>query len=266
MTLTKAGASLVAPVATAAIGAAVGVLPSVLQALRTNVSIRPVAFEVQDIAVAASVGRSIGQLEAKIKVFGMTAVPTNAATEKLDQLQELRDEVADAFRAFRITALEGGLGGQLARELARLALVQKEFDARLEDGNESARTELRKAILLLQESISRLQPKVDAERATAANAQALVEAVDSYLVAAYKTDESGMSPAALAALVHDACESDGNMNVLYLKASAAGGESVYEERWGRDKALHVGGIAVTWIFRTRRARWSPAGSTLMLGR
>lgn len=250
-------AGLAAGGLSAVAGMATGAISTLVQALRTNVTVRPVSFDVADIAVVAEVAGALQQNGAKVHVLGMTALPRNDVLEKVDDAISLRGELDDALRQFRQTKLEGGDLVELARESARLELLHKEFAARL-DNPDKPTADLRAAIELVQRRVAELQPKVDEAKALAARSEALLAAVDEYLLGVLKPDASGTSPAAVAAVIHDACASDGNLDVLYVQASAAGGESIYEERWRADKALHIGGVAVTWLL-------SAAGGELVSG-
>lgn len=225
----------------------VGAVPTIARLLRTDTTIRPASFSVADTAVVAAVARVLRQQGAHVEVPGMRAVPENAVIEQMKRLAVLREDVADGLRRFRIEVLQGGPGGRLERLSARLASRRKALDGLLDDrgADDDSGRRLQEEVDELQDSVSGLRPVVEAHQATAATADALLEATDQFLATAYTTDAAGYSPVMSAALAHETCSGDGL--ALYVKASAAGGESVYEDRIGADKALHVGGFAITWM-------------------
>jgi hypothetical protein len=234
-----------APVVAAGVTALAGLASTALQALRTNVTVRPVAFTLSDTAVAAAVARSLQQIDGKVTILGTGPIPANDVTRGLDELLELRDQLEDRLRTFRLTALTSE-AGRLARDTARLELLRAELDSQL-GKDRGPNAALRETVEALVDDVARVQALLDEQRASAARAEAVLETTDAFLAAALQPDATGLSPAAAAALFHDACGADGGLHVLFVQASAAGGESVYEERWGGDKALHMGGMAVTWM-------------------
>ena len=228
-----------------ALGAVAAAAPAVLELLKTDITVRPSTVSVADEVVVAAVARSLRQRDVLVRIAACTTIPDNEVTQALATLATTRDRLADEVTAFTAQHITGGRAAEVTRQRGVLAGLVKAHDDLLDSGK--GRVELQARIAELEEWLGNHEPDVDRARAAVDVATRLVTRTDEYLRAAETPGPSGLTPTAVAALLHELTRPGSTTDVLVLDCTTAVGESVWKEQWRGDQATHIGGLGVSWM-------------------
>ena len=221
-------------------------LPSVAALFKTETTVRGRDVAIGFLPLAATVAQKVRDARAsgppRISVAGFGVVPASGLVARLAAVEESRDRLAERLASFRATAVDEPTP-DLAAASQRLAGLRTALEAEAK----KATPELAQLLADLEQA-ARNQATLRTELATkvadAEVAEAVLEAVDAFLTSTSTPGASGSQPPLAMAAAYDAHQ---DAHVLVLDPSFAGAESVYEEKVGKDRGLHLGVVAATYL-------------------
>jgi hypothetical protein len=257
--------------AVAIAGAVMSAVPGLLSLFRTNYSIKGRDFDIAFAPVAAAMARSLHSLGPAVFVRDLRPVPVGGVIAQAMKLQEARDDV-EARRIWRRISRVDHPTPDLEVQRERLTSLRKQRDQLLTgQGDKTAEhQQLLKEIQELVAEIEAIRVRRDAAAYEVEAAGGLVQAIDAFLSSLLVTPTGQKYPPLVAAALHEGLHISGDDAIhydyiLFVEATFAGGESVYEERWGRDRAAHLGGSAVAYLLVDNSGRVVTSGVSSRLG-
>ncbi|MGE3619498.1 MAG: hypothetical protein AB7L84_03455 [Acidimicrobiia bacterium] len=237
----------------AAVSLVSGALPAVARLLQTRRTVRGGPSSIDERAVLADVAQAVGSAlneggaGRKVSVVGWQPPGTTTVSDRLDALLARRDEVdvaATRFRAENAPATDEAL---LAAEAEQAAIAKiLEVKAKSADVTPEALEALVAPSRDAAKAVARRRREVEVQLAKAELAAEVVEAVDQLASAALIAGDDGLTPLAVADVAASYRTVKPYLVVVHVASTSV--ESQYEERLlARDKAVHVGAVALAYL-------------------
>ena len=232
--------------AAAAVQIGLAAAPAVLSLFQTDRSVRNGSVSLSYHAAAAAVIAELlgrGFDSTSLIVAGVSATWDPEIHAEILGLEKRRDAVSLSVSQRKVAA--DAEDPDVAKATARLASYRTVLDATLK----SAVADLDPLTVLSRideaaESVARHRDRLARESQMLDTVTQILDAVDELLVQLRTPDPTGATPLSLAAAHTAGLDS----HVLVLQPSFAGSESLYEDvKFGKDKALHLGSVVVTWF-------------------
>ena len=218
-------------------------LPMLMSFFKSDVSIRGRDVTMSFNAVALDIAKHVkaGKNPPAVFIAGVSATESGPLTTKARSLEAARDVLArelDKFRGAKVTEPSPDLAASTETLASAKAILQAEAEKATPKGLEKLARNVTDAARKNAEQ----RQGAASDKALADAVQDIIDTVDAFLEKLRTTDASGMTPLSIA----DTYESIGDAHTLFLEASFAGGESVYEEVTARkDRGLHLGCVVVS---------------------
>jgi hypothetical protein len=248
------GADFVPP---AGVFLAAAALPMLMSFFKSDVSIRGRDVTMSFNSVALDIAGHLKKRQHPPTVFiaGVSAAESGPLTEKADALETARDDLTKKLAEFRAAKVTEP-SPDLAASSEKLASAKAILQAQAEKATPERLDELVGAVTEAARTTADLRQGVASDKALADAVQDVIDTADAFLEKLHTTDASGMTPLAIA----DTFGSIGDGHTLFIEASFAGGESVYEEVTARkDRGLHLGCVVVS------HALMAPDGAIVSTG-
>lgn len=231
----------------AAVALVLSALPTVLSLARSNTIIRARDFTITRSAVTAALSQQLRIAKANVVVADFARVPENGIVAEISSLQRLRDALVERQSWWQIEHVDAPTP-RLAKQNERLTTLYKKRDEMVAANPPQQTDDVDKAIESLRGEIAATEGKVASARFNIDLAQRIVTAADAFLAAIHAMPTGGAAPPIVTAALYERfiTERDAGF-VLFAEASFGGGESQTEEKIGRDKALYLGGVALSYL-------------------
>lgn len=222
---------------------AAAALPMLMSFFKSDVSIRGRDVTMSFSAVALDIAKHLKTRQHPPAVFiaGISSVESGPLTKRADALETARDVLArrlDEFRGAKVTEPSPDLAASTEMLASAKTILQAEADK----ASPKELDKLADAVTAAARTNAEERQVVASNKALADEVQDFIDTVDAFLEKLRTTDASGMTPLSTA----DTYEYIGGAHTLFLEASFAGGESVYEEVTARkDRGLHMGCVVVS---------------------
>jgi hypothetical protein len=230
--------------ALAAMSFAAAAVPLLGSLMRSNVSVRSSDITISFRSAAAAIARELlKRSNGTIVLDGAPLPASGALLAKAHELQRKRDALALAVAKYRVEHVDEP-SPDVAATAERLAAI-KAFSSELAKKKEQA-SEMEDVIALVENAARTASEKrrLFAEHAGRVSmVTKVVDDVSAALNALMTANTSGLS----AIDVAEAYEANKDAHVLLLEAAYAGAESIYEEKVGKDRGLHVGAAVVSYV-------------------
>ncbi len=236
-------------------GAAVDFL---IGATQSNLTIREGPAVVKRSALIAPVIDRLLDRDVPVLIDEMSALSgTNPVLTRLAALLEIRDRLVSAAAWTRASLAEGEAARLVVELTEHIKSLREKITAAKGAEFKKLKTDLARAL----QSRLEAQQSSDLAKHKADLADAVVAAVNEYVVAITTATEASPAPLLTASFQTEIKDTD---LVLFLETATAGGGSLWKKSPGPDKALHHGGTAVSWLLAAGSGEVRAAGVEVAL--
>jgi hypothetical protein len=191
--------------------------------------------------------KSLRAADVEVVIEGFTASVDNEITQRFRSLRVDRSRMADLQSTWQFEHIDP-LALQLGRMAERRTALLKQRDALVSAKPAGDPAEIDALLNSLGDDMTALETLRAGRLHVVDMAVRLGAAIDQFLLAASAIPASGaVSPIVGAAILHEFFSGGRQRYVLLVDPAFGGGESQYEEKVGRDRAQHVGGVVLAYM-------------------
>jgi hypothetical protein len=229
----------------AGLSVAASALPALMSFFKSDITVRTRDVTVTFTSLAASVAGSLLSKaieRPKVTIAGVSSPLADEIEDDVVRLATKRDDLARNLSDYRAKHVDEP-GADLAAATERLATLKTVFEAEAKKDASKITDDLPKRIEEAARDLATKRQNLARHVAAADLVDQVIEVIDGFLNQSRTADASGLTPLTVAAVY----AANSKAYVLVLEPSFAGGETQWEAKTGKDRALHLGALVVSYV-------------------
>lgn len=248
----------------AVVDTALSGLSAALTLMRSNVTIRDSEFTLRPATVVAAVAGPLEGLGVDVSVAGFTPLTSDEVFGLFRELEERRHRLVKAQLVLQRGTI-ATLTGEVASLRERLQGLHQKRDSFVMSDPPTDTGTVDGAIEDLAAELAEKEFSLAESSAYVEASSKLITALDAFIATAHASaDAQGLPPVVTAAVLEGFLAESEKRYVMLVDAEG-GGQSQYEEKVGKDKVLHIGGVSLSFLMVDAQGTVVASGVETRLG-